>query len=171
MNEITYRRITDWNNSLYGLDLHTSFEAGFQISEDKALIFSGRIIDSHGREIFRSRDLSDLDEEVLQRYHKWNPSEELQELIDAIASQNIKDEPVWFVAPTHEITLEIKGPVVSQETFGVIVSMSKFMVLGEYHWKDSGCITISLLCKKEELLQFFQDLKKDLSHLLNQSNF
>ncbi|MCU0535109.1 MAG: hypothetical protein MUD14_14575 [Hydrococcus sp. Prado102] len=44
MNEIAYHRIVDWNLSIDGLEKQTSFEAGFHLSEEKALLLCGRII-------------------------------------------------------------------------------------------------------------------------------
>ncbi|URD51081.1 MULTISPECIES: hypothetical protein [Chroococcidiopsis] len=45
---------------MYCIQLKTAigFEAGFSISETKAIIFTGRVIDSHGKELFWSQDLS-----------------------------------------------------------------------------------------------------------------
>jgi hypothetical protein len=68
MTEINYYRITDWNESFHDLNQYLSFEAGFYISEAEAAIFSGRVIDSQGQELFRSQALSRLNTEILQRY-------------------------------------------------------------------------------------------------------
>ncbi|MBE9018272.1 hypothetical protein C7Y66_26010 [Chroococcidiopsis sp. CCALA 051] len=45
---------------VYCIQLKTEigFEAGFSISETKAIIFTGQVIDSHGKELFWSQDLS-----------------------------------------------------------------------------------------------------------------
>ncbi|MBC6473986.1 MAG: hypothetical protein GDA48_15225 [Hormoscilla sp. GM102CHS1] len=59
MSEIKFHRIVDWNNSMYGLDKHASFEAGFSMSEEGGLFLQGRVIDSEGVEIFRSIDLKE----------------------------------------------------------------------------------------------------------------
>jgi hypothetical protein len=164
MTEINYHRITDWNGSLHGMGKHTSFEAGFSTSGD-ALFFHGRIIDSNGVEVVRS---SDLREFSLDRYQNWNPTVELEDLIEAIDLQTIQTEPAYFQTPMLEITLEIKGPIANPEVFGTTIYMTgKFIFFGSYEWQDSANICFRMLCKKDNLLEFAIGLQSDLSMLLS----
>jgi hypothetical protein len=164
MSTINYHRIVDWNNSIHGLDKHTSFEAGFFMSEEKALFLQGRIVDSNGVEVFRSSDLREL---VLERYQSWNPTTDLEDFINAIALETVQSEPVYFQTPTLDMTIEVYGPVGSPDVFATTITMTqKFIILGSYEWRDSSHINIRMLCKKEGLLAFGKGLQRDLSTLL-----
>lgn len=166
MSETNYRRITDWNHSIHGWGKHTSFEAGFSISE-QALFFRGRIIDSNGVEVVCS---SDLREFGVEKYQNWNPTADLEYLINAIELQTVESEPAYLQTPMLEMTLEIKGPVASPKVFATTVHMAtKFILLGSYEWQDSGCISVSMLCEKQALLEFTRGLQTDLLTLLNKS--
>jgi hypothetical protein len=165
MSETTWHRIVDWNRSIHGLEKQTSFEAGFYLSEEKALFLYGRIVDSNGLEIFRSGDVRDL---LLECYQTWNPTEELKSFIDAIDLQTVEIEPAYFQTPSCEMTFEVKGPIANPKVFGTTIHMgTRFMILGNYEWRDSGHISISMLCEKESLLRFLRSLQDDLSRLLS----
>jgi len=69
MSEANYRRIIDWNHSIYGQGQQTSFEAGFSIFE-QALFLHGKVIDSNGVEVARSSDLREFGADL---YQSWNP--------------------------------------------------------------------------------------------------
>ncbi|MBW4623783.1 MAG: hypothetical protein KME17_31030 [Cyanosarcina radialis HA8281-LM2] len=164
MSEINYHRITDWNGSIHSLDNHTNFEAGFSTSEN-ALFLHGRIIDSNGIEVARSGDLREF---LLQSCQNWNPTVELENMIEAIELQTIETEPVYFQAPMAGMTLEIKGPIANPKVFGTTIYMTgKFIFLGSYEWQDSGSICFRMLCKKDNLLEFARGLQSDLSMLLS----
>ena len=171
MNEIKFHRITDWNVSVYESDKHTSFEAGFFMSEEKALFLHWRAIDSNGVEIFRNADMRAfvLERHQLERYQAWNPEGNLEEFINAIDLQNIEEESEYFETPFGELMIEVKGPVANPQAFGTTIYMRMGMViLDRYEWQDSGQIGIWMLCHKENLLEFARGLKADLLGLRSQ---
>lgn len=176
MNEIKFHRITDWNGSVYGLvvdglNKYTSFEAGFSISEEKALFLHWRAIDSNGGEIFRNTDMRAfvLRCNKLERYQEWNPEADLEAFINAIDLQIVEEEPVYFQAPFLELTIEVKGPIANPQVFGTTISMAMgITILDRYEWQDSAYISIGMLCRKENLLEFARGLKADLLELRSQ---
>jgi hypothetical protein len=163
MSEIQFYRISDWNQSVYDLQKHTNFEAGFFMDKGSRLFLRGRVLDSNEKEIFSSGDISDL---VSERYQTWDPSTDLSEFIEAIELQTVEVEPTYFQTPFLEITFEVKGPVASPKVFATTISMSsKFSILGQYEWRDSGHISISMLCHKDNLLAFAKGLQSSLLDL------
>jgi len=116
-----------------GFDKHTSFEAGFSMSEEGGLFLQGRVIDSEGVEIFRSRDLR---EPVIDLYQNWNPEDDLEAFINAIELQNIEVEPVDLQTPLLGMSIEVKGPIANPEVFGTTITMTMFVVLSRYEWRS-----------------------------------
>lgn len=162
MSEINYRRITDWNCSIYGKDKHTSFEAGFSISE-KVLCLHGKIIDSNGVEVACSGDLRELGLDI---HKNWNPTADLEAIINALALQTTEIESLYLQNPLAEMTLEIKIPI--SEIVKITITMSnKFRLLGSYEWQDSSSISVSMFCKRAALLEFTRGLQSDLLMLLS----
>jgi hypothetical protein len=162
MNEVIYRRITDWNHSIYG-ENQTSFEAGFYVSRENAIYFHGRIIDSHGLEIAHSDNSMEFGQ---TDYERWNPDENLESIINAIDLQTVETEPEYFYTPACEISIEVGAPVASPKVLRTTIHMgTRFKLLGNYEWQDSGHISFAILCKKEHLLEFFRALQNDFSRL------
>jgi hypothetical protein len=160
MSKIQFHRIADWNHSVYGLQNQTNFEAGFFLEKDRGLYLQGRVLDSNEKEIFSSGDLRDLGSD---KYQIWDPRIDLSKFIEAIELQTVEVEPTYFQTPFLEMTLEVKGPVAHRQVFATTISMSsKFTVLGQYEWRDSGHISISMLCHKDPLLAFARGLQSDL---------
>jgi hypothetical protein len=160
MSEIQFHRITDWNHSVYDLQNQTNFEAGFFLDKDGGLYLRGRVLDSNEKEIFSSGDARDL---VSEKYQTWDPRIDLSEFIEAIELQTVEVEPTYFQTPLLEMTFEVKGPVASPKVFATTISMSlKFSILGQYEWRDSGHVSISMLCHKDHLLAFSKGLQSNL---------
>jgi hypothetical protein len=160
VGEIQFYRITDWNHSLYDTKNHTIFEAGFFLDTDGELNLRGRVLDSNEKELFSSSDIRDLAPGL---YQDWDPRNSLSEFIEAIESQTVKVEPTYFQTPLLEMTFEVKGPVANPKIFATTISMSlKFSILGQYEWRDSGHISIAMLCHKDHLLAFAKGLQSDL---------
>jgi len=162
MSDIKFHRITDCNGSMHGLDLHTSFEAGFSMSEEGGLFLQGRVIDSEGVEIFRS---SDLRERAIDRYQNWNPEDDLEDFINAIELGNDRVEPVYFQTPLIIMTIEVQGSSAHPEELGITITMITFVVLSSYKWRDSGHLRVWMLCQRDNLLAFARGLQGDLREL------
>ncbi len=163
--EIKWHCITDWNNSVYGLQKHTSFEATFELRDASFLYLLGKITDSEGKELFRSGDISDL---VTEEYQFWDPRNNLEQFIEAIAQQTVETEPAYLQTPYMGMSIEVKGPVANPKVFATTISMSlNFRILNLYQWQDSGHISISMLCHRDQLLLFARGLETDLQHLMN----
>lgn len=162
MSEINYRRITDWNCSIYGQDKHTSFEAGFSIAE-KVLCLHGRIIDSNGVEVACSGDLRELGLDV---HKNWNPMADLEAIINVLALQTTEIEPLYLQNPLGEMTFEIKSPI--SDIFLTRITMSNnFRLLESYEWQDSSSISVTMFFKRAALLEFTRGLQSDLLMLLS----
>jgi hypothetical protein len=155
-------RITDCNESLYDLNKHLSFEANFYIDKYAALVFSGRVIDSQDVVILKNGDLREYSEPILKTYQQWNPIDKFQEFKNDFETQDVSSESIYFAGLMHEVVLEIKGPIADPEVYGVIVHMSKFILMDAYYPKDTGTISVSLLCKKQDISQMLEDLQSDL---------
>ena len=163
--ERRWHRITDWNNSPYGLQKHTSFEAAFELRDASFLYLRGKITDADGKELFRSGDISDL---VTDEYQSWNPRNNLEQFIEAITQQTVETEPAYLQTPYMGMTIEVKGPVANPKVFATTISMSlNFRILDSYQWQDSSSISVSMLCHKDQLLLFARGLQTDLERLIN----
>jgi len=170
MAEIKYRRITDCNCTIEGLERHTSFEAGFYLSEEKIPVIRGKLIDSNGVEILCSVDPQQSYPFSTEFYRGWNPSDALAKMIEAVESDFPDKEPVEFVTPLLCLSFDIRGPIGTPDMFGVIVNMSLMVTLmGSYHWKDSGYISVGILCMREPLLAFLKGLQDDYSKLIEEA--
>lgn len=162
MSDINFHRITDCNGSMHGLDKHTRFEAGFYMSEEGGLFLQGRVIDSEGVEIFRNGDMREIG---IDRYQNWNPEDNLEEFINAIELENIQVEPVYLQTPFFEMNIEVQGSSANPEEFGITITMITFVVLSSYKWRDSGHLSVWMLCKRDNLLAFARGLQRDLREL------
>jgi hypothetical protein len=171
-SDTIYRRITDINGGLIDPTKHTHFEAGFYRIDRGIILLRSRVVDSAERVIFQSGnpfdDLAHLasNPDLKTKYLEWNLAQQLQDVIQAIQSEDITQEPACLGTPMCETTFEIQGPTIVEDAFKVTLSMSLgFIILDRYQWQDSSYISVGMLCKRETLLQFLNHLKNDFLNL------
>jgi hypothetical protein len=164
--------MTDINGGLIDPTKRTHFEAGFHRIDRGIILLISRVVDSAERIIFQSGnpfdDLAYLESrpDFITRYAEWNIPQQLQDVTQAIQSEEIVQEPTCFGAPMCETTFEIQGPTIVKDAFKVTLSMSLgFTILDRYQWQDSSYISVGMLCKRETLLQFLNHLKNDFLNL------
>ena len=64
------------------------------------------------------------------------------------------------------VSLETKLVPTRPKGYGLKVHMHHFRIFDDYHWRDSGTISINMICKGDEFLDFLRYLKVDLDALL-----
>ncbi|WP_019502954.1 hypothetical protein [Pseudanabaena sp. PCC 6802] len=161
-------RIADCNRSLYAPDKHLSFEASFYVAEDTSLIFLVKIIDSQDTIVLRNGDLREYSESTLKIYQNWNPIDDFQQFCSDFETQDISTDAIVFFGPMAEVSLEIEGPIADPQVYGVIVNMPEFILMDNYQPKDTGAISVSLLCKKQDISQMLADLYSNLQDCIAQ---
>jgi hypothetical protein len=161
-------RITDCNASLYALNKHLSFDASFYIDEDTSLIFLAKIVDSQDVVILKNGDLREYSESTLEIYQNWNPLAEFQQFCNDFETQDISSDTIGFLGPMAEVSLEIEGPIADPQVYGVIIHMSEFILMNTYQPRDTGSISVSLLCKKQDISQMLAHLYSDLQDCITQ---
>ncbi len=163
-----YHKISDVGHSLREVGRNISFEVGFSLENDDALIMHGRIVDSESRELLSSRDARDI---ALEKYQNWDPRKELSDLIAKLDSKGFIEECMMFAAPLLEINFQIDRTGPYRNSYKVVVNMSYgFRVLEQYDWENSGCLSVSMFVDKQELLVFLRCLRSDLDSLFLNMN-
>lgn len=167
---ISMSKVYDRNQSFLGEDIHLSFYLKFDVTEQYALVFNIEIYDSKGKVILKSSNASGIDSYHLEKYRNWNPKIELELFIEMYEKGDIKNESIWFYEPFCNNSIEIMGPNISSNIYTVNINLPRAIILEQYTIEDSGVISVSFLCKREDLLNHFRELQMNLLKCLSSIN-
>jgi hypothetical protein len=112
--------------------------------------------------ILKNGDLREYSESILEIYQTWNPLAEFQQFCNDFETQDISSDAIGFLGPMAEVSLEIEGPIADPQVYGVIIHMSEFILMDTYQPRNTGTISISLLCKKQDISQMLTNLYSEL---------
>jgi hypothetical protein len=168
MKPAVYRQIRNSEPSIFGSEYFTTLEASFSLREDGHPFLLVRILDSDNTEIFStlSTDGSDMYGSVSYVNQALQPS--FKSFIQDIEKQAApEDDCAYFSTIYPGVTMEVGiAPVIPRE-YRVIIYLYHCIIMGQYQWCGGSSISVYMMCKGDDLMNFLKGLNSDLEILLN----
>ncbi|MGB8699453.1 MAG: hypothetical protein WCD18_08565 [Thermosynechococcaceae cyanobacterium] len=168
MKTSAYRQIRNSDLSIFNPEQFTILEAGFSLREDGYPFLSVKILDSDNTEIFStlSADSSDVYRSVSYVNPALHPS--FQSFIQDIEQQSTpEDERAYFSTVYPGVTLEVGVAPFTPREYRVIIYLYHYMIMSQYQWRSGSSISVSMMCKGDDLMNFLKELNSDLELLLS----
>jgi hypothetical protein len=168
MKTPAYRQIRSSDLSIFDPKQFAILEAGFSLREDGYPFLSVKILDSDNTEIFGtlSADSSDVYRSVSYVNPALHPS--FQSFIQDIEQQSTpEDEPAYFSTVYPGVTMEVGVAPITPKEYRVIIYLYHCVIVSQYQWSSGSSISVSMMCKGDDLMNFLKELNSDLELLLS----
>jgi hypothetical protein len=127
-----------------------------------------KILDSDNTEIFStlSTDSSDIYRSVSYVNQALHPNFKsfIQDIEKQVAPE---DEYAYFSTIYPGVTMEVGIAPVTPREYRVIIHLCHYMIMGQYQWCGGSSISVNMMCKGDDLMNFLKGLNSDLEILLN----